>query len=180
MRLGLMRPKGCALAALLVACGSSNAAPQHVTLAAPSASASDGKPVEAPYAENARSAFDAAEALERAGSLNEARTAYEEIARKWAYSLSAKQARERLAHLDARSRVGDVTCQTDAECTVTTKQECCPCCPHSPLATSAKWLAWRDGQCASERCVPCAKKCAPEEKSSAHAICRQNACTLVL
>ncbi len=162
--------------ALVSACGSRNAAPQHVTLAAPSAS--ETRPVEAPYVENARSAFDAAEALERAGSLNEAHTAYEEIVRKWAYSLSAKQARERLAHLDAESRVGDVTCQTDADCTVTTKRDCCPCCVYAPLATSKKWLAWRDGQCAAEHCPACAAKCKPEEQTSAHAICAQNACTL--
>jgi hypothetical protein len=164
-----------ALAVLLVACGSNHAAPQHVTLVAPSAS--ETRPVEAPYAENARSAFDAAEALERAGSLNEARTAYEEIVRKWGYSLSARQARERLAHLDADSRIGDVTCRTDADCTVTMRRDCCPCCAYAPLATSKKWLAWRDGQCASERCV-CNAKCAPEEKPSQRAICRENACTL--
>ncbi len=168
-----MRP---AFAALLVACGSSRAAPQQVTIAAaPSSSAS--APVEAPYVENAREAFDAAEALEKAGSLNEARVAYAEIVRKWAYSRSAKDARERLAQLDAKTRVGDATCQTNDDCAVTTKAECCECCPHAPLATSKKWLAWRDGRCAAERCVPCDKKCAPEIAKPG-AICRENLCTL--
>src|SRR5262249_31053573 len=105
----------------LVACHSESA-PQQVTITAPSTSSSAR--VEAPYVENARPAFAAAEALERAGRTNEARTAYEEIVRKWAYSMSARQARERLAVLNAHdaTTVGDVTCSTDADCTVTTKR----------------------------------------------------------
>jgi hypothetical protein len=163
---------------VVVAACHSESAPQRVTITAPTTSASAH--VEAPWAENARSAFDAAEALERAGRTNEARTAYEAIVRKWAYSMSAREARERLAILDAReiTTVGDVTCNTDADCAVTTKRDCCECCPRKALATSKKWLAWRDQQqCAVEKCAGCDESCRPETGKSA--ACNAGKCALV-
>ena len=161
----------------LVACHSENAAPQNVTIAPPTASASAR--VEAPYVENARTAFDAAEALERAGRINEARIAYEAVARKWAYSLSAREARERLAAIAAHesSTVGDVTCASDADCAVTTRRDCCECCPRRALATSKKWLEWRDAQqCAIEKCAGCDESCPPETGRVAR--CNTGKCTL--
>ena len=162
----------------LVACHSEKAEPKQVTIALPTASSS--APIEAPYVENARSAFDAAEALERAGRTNEARIAYQEIVRKWGYSLSARQANDRLAVLNAHesTTVGDVTCSTDADCTVTTRRDCCECCPRKALATSKKWLDWRDKQqCAIEKCAGCDESCPPETGKSA--ACTNGKCTLV-
>jgi len=162
----------------LAACHSDKAEPNRVTLEAPTTSSSAH--VEAPYVENARSAYDAAEALERAGRTNEARTAYEEIVRKWGYSMSARQARERLAVLSAHesTTVGDVTCSTDADCAVTTRRECCECCPRKALATSKKWLEWRDKQqCAIEKCAGCDESCPPETGRVAR--CNTSKCELM-
>lgn len=162
------------LLVVVVAACHSESTPQRVTIAAPTTSTSAR--VEAPYAENARSAFDAAEALERAGRANEARTAYEAIVRKWAYSMSARQARERLAIMDAResTTVGDVTCQSDDDCAVTTNRECCECCPRRALATSAKWLEWRDAKCPA---CACDESC-PRE-TGRHARCNGGKCELI-
>jgi hypothetical protein len=164
--------------AVAVACHSEKTEPNRVTIAAPTTSSS--APIEAPYVENARTAFDAAEALERAGRTNEAHTAYEEIVRKWAYTMSARQARERLAVLNAHeaTTVGDVTCSTDADCAVTTKRDCCECCPRKALATSKKWLQWRDTQqCAVEKCAGCDESCPPE--TGKRAACNAGKCALV-
>ena len=158
-----MRRAAVFIVALVTACHSEKAEPAQVTIAAPTTSSRAR--VEAPYVENARSAFDAAEALERSGRINEARIAYREVVRKWGYSLSARQARERLAALDAHesTTVGDVTCSTDSDCTVTTRRVCCECCPRKALATSKKWLEWRDSQeCAAEKCAGCDESCPPE------------------
>jgi hypothetical protein len=163
-----------ALVVVLVACHSESASPQ-VTIAPPPPTS---ERIEAPWVENARSAFDAAEALERAGRTNEARTAYEAVARKWASSMSARQARERLAAMNAHesTTVGDVTCNADADCAVTTERECCECCPRKALATSKKWLQWRDGQqCAIMKCG-CDKSCAPETNRVAR--CNAGKCAL--
>ena len=159
----------------LAACHSERAEPNRVTITTPSASIR----VEAPYVENARSAFDAAEALERAGRINEARIAYEEVARKWAYSMSARQARERLAAISAHesTTVGDVTCIADADCAVTTKRDCCECCPRKALATSKKWLEWRDQTCALTKCGGCDESCLPE--TGRRASCNAGKCALV-
>jgi hypothetical protein len=160
----------------LVACNSEKAQAQQVTIAPP---ASTSARVEAPYVENARTAFDAAEALERAGRINEARIAYEAVARKWSYSVSARQARERLDVLAAHesTTVGDVTCSTDADCDVTTKRDCCECCPRKALATSKKWLAWRDGTCLLMKCAGCDESCMPE--TGRRAWCDAGKCALV-
>lgn len=165
------------VAVALVACHSESPAPQHVTIAPPSASPVAS--VEAPYAESARSAFDAAEALERAGRANEARTAYEAIVRKWAYSMSARQARERLAAMSAHesTTVGDVTCSVDADCAVTTKRECCECCPRKALATSKKWLQWSEQACGLKKCGGCDESCPPE--TGARVACITGKCALV-
>ena len=165
------------LAVALVACHSEHAEPNRVTIATPTASTAR---VEAPYVENARTAFDAAEALERAGRINEARIAYEEVARKWSYSLSARQARERLAAISSHqsTTVGDVTCNTDSDCAVTTKRDCCECCPRKALATSKKWLEWRDTQqCAVEKCAGCDESCPPQ--TGFQAVCRAAKCQLI-
>jgi len=160
----------------LLACHSEKAEPAQVTIAAPTTSSSAR--VEAPYVENARSAFDAAEALERSGRINEARIAYQEVVRKWGYSLSARQARERLAALDAHesTTVGDVTCNADGDCTVTTSRECCECCPRKALATSKKWLQWRDQTCKPATCG-CDESCPPETGRSAR--CNAGKCELI-
>ncbi len=162
---------------VLIACHSESAPPTQVTIAPPTATPSEH--VEAPWVENARSAFDAAEALERAGRMNEARTAYEEVARKWAYSSSARQARERLAAMSAHesTTVGDVTCNDDADCAVTTKRDCCECCPRQALATSKKWLKWRDDACGLKKCGGCNESCPPE--TGGRARCDSGKCTLV-
>jgi len=165
-----------ALLVIVAACHSEGT-PNQVTIAAPTTSSS--APIEAPYVENARTAFDAAEALERAGRMNEARIAYEEVARKWAYSLSARQARERLAAMTAHesTTVGDVTCNVDADCAVTTKRDCCECCPRKPLATSKKWLDWRDGTCMLAKCAGCDESCPAETGRVAR--CNMTKCELM-
>lgn len=170
-----MRRALCVVA--LAACHERGAEPNRVTIAAPTTSSSAR--VEAPYVENARTAFDAAEALERAGRINEARIAYEAVARKWSYSRSAREARERLAVIDAHesTTVGDVTCATDADCAVTTKRDCCECCPRKALATSKKWLDWRDGTCTLTKCGGCDESCPPE--TGKRAACTAGKCVLV-
>ena len=61
------------------------------------------------------------------------------------------------------AQIGDTTCKVDNDCAITSKHECCDCCPGEPRATSAAWLAWRDGTwCKSTRCDPCATAACPE------------------
>ena len=43
------------------------------------------------------------------------------------------------------AQIGDTTCDADDQCAITTKHECCDCCAGEARATSAAWLAWRDG-----------------------------------
>lgn len=77
--------------------------------------------------------------------------------------------------------IGDQTCKADADCAITNHSDCCRCCPEQPLATSRKWLAWRDGQCKTTRCEPCANApCEEVESPSAYvSLCRQGRCELV-
>lgn len=161
---------------VIVAACHSESTPNQVTIAAPTTSTSAR--VEAPYVENARTAFDAAEALERAGRINEARIAYEAVVRKWGYSLSAREARDRLAAIAARENatVGDVTCSTDADCAITTKRDCCECCPRKALATSKKWLEWSDHACGLKKCPGCDESCPPETGRTAR--CNAGKCEL--
>ncbi len=82
--------------------------------------------------------------------------------------------------LEPRS-IGDVTCESDVECAVTTRADCCDCCVGPPMATSSAWLAWRDQQlCASTRCEPCGKVKCPDVASASdvRAVCRERACVL--
>ncbi len=147
-------------------------------------------------------AFKAAEALQRDGTKAEARAAFQDVMRKFTYSRWAKEAELRVALIDdspeelrkwahdhrsdERSAgilakldtVGDVTCRVDADCAVTTKRDCCECCPRRALATSKKWLEWRDAtQCPAARCVACEESCKPEE--GRRAACTEGKCALV-
>lgn len=54
------------------------------------------------------------------------------------------------------STTGDVTCERDADCAITTRAACCDCCESAPRATSRAWLDWRDHtMCAPTKCEPC-------------------------
>ena len=78
----------------------------------------------------------------------------------------------------ANDVVGDVTCETDADCAVTTKRDCCACCPRRALATNKKWLQKRDTtECPTYRCIACEESCKPEE--GRQAACTAGKCTLV-
>lgn len=63
--------------------------------------------------------------------------------------------------LSRPTTLGDVTCQGDGDCALTTRADCCDCCASNPMATSRAWLDWRDGTlCKQTRCEPCGKvKC---------------------
>jgi len=174
--------------------------PQQVTLpTAPSAStASTATDVNV---SPAQAAFDAGESLQRDGKKAEARAAFRECARHFPYSRFGKEAELRIAQIDDSPEelgkwaidhrsderaagilakldtVGDVTCRTDADCVVTTKRDCCECCPRRALATSKTWLAWRDTQqCATTRCIGCEESCKPE--TGAHVACNAGKCAL--
>ncbi len=83
----------------------------------------------------------------------------------------------------ARPRaIGDVTCAKTADCTLTTREECCDCCPAEPAAASRAWLAWRDRTlCPQTPCAPCAgAPCAGVADAKAfRAVCEDEQCTLV-
>jgi hypothetical protein len=157
--------------------------------------------------ENARDDYAAAEALVVAGKYADARAAFEEVIRKFAYSRLAKEAELRIAQVDDKlgrpeaiseyrtwaknhpsderasgiavkaSTVGDTTCRVDADCTTTTQRVCCECCPSGPYATSRQWLAWQRTHCTTSPCNPCDKKCAPVDQSAV-ARCNAGQCEL--
>lgn len=85
----------------------------------------------------------------------------------------------RVPRTDLQS-IGDTTCSSDADCAMTTKAECCDCCPSRPMATSAAWLGWRDGkQCAQTRCEPCGKvACVDAETLDLAPMCDRGKCVL--
>jgi hypothetical protein len=174
---------------------------------APVGSASASASSEA-YATNAKKEYEAAEALASSGKLAEAADAFTKVAQRFAYSRFAKEAQLRIAQMDeklgkpeaveeyrawakdhpsderaaailARSKtVGDVTCHADADCAVTTKHDCCECCPSGPYATSKAWLSWEAGQCATVKCAACLNpQCAPVEAARA-ARCKSGSCEL--
>lgn len=78
--------------------------------------------------------------------------------------------------------MGDTTCATDADCTVSTESdECCECCPRA-RATSRKWLAWwvdyKPKSCAGTTCPSCAAEdCMGEQESRFVSVC-QDGCQL--
>ncbi len=79
------------------------------------------------------------------------------------------------------ARIGDTTCETDADCAITATRECCDCCPSEPSVTSRAWLSWRDStQCKQLRCEPCSNApCAAVAPPSAFvATCVRKSCTL--
>jgi hypothetical protein len=190
---------------VVIAAACTPAPEQHVTLAQPQPSASTASDVDAPDAEApspATAAFKDAERLQRDGTKEDARAAFEDIIKKFPYSRWAKEAELRIAQIDKspeemrkwahdhpgderaagiRAQIdtaGDVTCTTDADCAVTTRRDCCECCPRRALATSKKWLEWRDKQqCPAERCAPCEESCKPE--TGARAACNAGKCALV-
>jgi hypothetical protein len=157
---------------------------------------------------NAGDEFAAAEALVSSGKFAEAREAFTAVARRFAYSRFAKESQLRIAQLDeklgkpeavtelrawakdhptderaaailARARtVGDTTCRTDADCAVTTKHDCCDCCPSGPYATSKTWLSWQTGQCATEKCAACLNPQCAALDSSSRARCNGGTCEL--
>ena len=154
------------------------------------------------YAMSAESAFHAAERLQRDGMKAESRAAFADLLRKFPYSRFAKEAQLRVAQIDDSpdelrqwvhdhpkdervpgivaklDTLGDVTCRDDADCAVTTKRDCCECCPRRAVATSKKWLEWRErSQCPAVRCAPCEESCKPE--TGARAACTGGKCTLV-
>jgi hypothetical protein len=176
---------------------------QRVTLPPqPTASASAIDAAPDADVSNAEGAYKAAERIQRDGTKADARAAYQEVLRKFPYSRWAREAELRIALLDDSPEelrkfahdhpsderspgiiakldtVGDVTCSADADCAVTTKRDCCECCPRSAIATSKKWLDWRDKQqCPAARCAPCEESCRPE--TGARAACTNGKCTLV-
>jgi hypothetical protein len=177
---------------------------QHVTLPPQPSASSSVADAAGPDASQsmADGAFKAAETIQRDGSKADARAAFEDVMRKFPYSRWAREAELRVALIDdspdelrkfahdhpsdERSpgilakldTVGDVTCRADADCTVTTKRDCCECCPRRAIATSKKWLDWRDKQqCPAARCAPCEESCNPE--SGARAACADGKCKLV-
>jgi hypothetical protein len=80
------------------------------------------------------------------------------------------------------STIGDVTCERDADCAITTRAECCDCCASAPRATSGAWLDWRDHtMCAQTTCEPCGKvKCPSVEPPSTFRVaCERGQCALV-
>jgi hypothetical protein len=193
------------LVTFAVAC--TPAEPPTTTVPTASASASASAASET-YATNAKEEYAAAEALASSGKLEAARDAFAEVARRYPYSRFAKESQLRIAQMDdklgkpeavaeyrawakdhpsdertaailARSKtVGDTTCHTDADCTITTKHDCCECCPSGPYATSKQWLAWQTGQCATEKCAPCLHpRCAPVEPAM-RARCKSSSCEL--
>lgn len=133
--------------------------------------------------ENAKSDYEAADALLSAGKYDEARAAFDATAKKFPYSKVAVEAELRIVRIDeklgrpeaaselatwaknhrsdpraqafaARARtVGDTTCRTDTDCTTTLQHDCCECCGSGPYATSKAWLAWEADQCAATRCA---------------------------
>ncbi|HEX4513464.1 MAG TPA: hypothetical protein VH054_08010 [Polyangiaceae bacterium] len=170
--------------------------------ASASSSASDAGPDVDVDVATALGAFKAAEALQRDGTKAQARAAFQDVAQKFRYSRWAKEAELRVAQIDDSPEelrqwahdhrsderaadilakldtVGDVTCRVDADCAVTTKRDCCECCPRRALATSKKWLEWRDTtQCPAERCAGCEESCKPED--GLHAVCAEGKCALV-
>jgi hypothetical protein len=189
---------------LLVVIAACTRAPEPRVTLPPQPSASVSVSDAGPDAEPtmASSAFKAAELIQRDGSRADARAAYQDVLRKFPYSRWAKEAELRIALLDDSSEelrkwahdhpsderapgirakvdtVGDVTCRADADCTVTTKRDCCECCPRRAIATSKKWLEWRDRQqCPTTRCAPCEESCPPE--IGPRAACTDGKCTLV-
>jgi hypothetical protein len=153
-------------------------------------------PTETPGTENARSDYEAADALVSAGKYAEARVGFDVTAKKFPYSRFAVEAELRIAQIDeklgrpeaveelatwaknhahdpraqalaARTRtVGDTTCRSDADCTTTTKHDCCECCASGPYATSKTWLAWQSEQCAAARCATCGgAACSPVDST---------------
>jgi hypothetical protein len=162
--------------------GCSPADPPATTVLPPAASSA---PSETPGTENARSDYEAADALVSAGKYAEARAGFDVTANKFPYSRFAVEAQLRIAQIDeklgrpeavgelatwaknhphdpraqalaARTRtVGDTTCHSDTDCTATMKHDCCECCASGPYATSKTWLAWQGEQCAAARCATC-------------------------
>lgn len=158
--------------------------------------------------ENAKTDYDAAEQLVGAGRYAEARAAFEATAKKFPYSRYARDAELRIAQIDeklgrpdaitelatwaknhpsdpraqaiaARAKtVGDTTCAHDTDCTTTTREDCCACCPSGPYATSKTWLAWEDDQCAATKCASCANSVCAPPNTSATARCNQGRCEL--
>jgi hypothetical protein len=74
--------------------------------------------------------------------------------------------------------VGDTTCRSDADCTTTTKDDCCACCPSGPYATSKTWLTWHTQQCASSACASCANRLCGPPDPPVSARCNAGSCEL--
>jgi hypothetical protein len=205
LRLGLSLGGVVAFASLS---GCSPAAePPSATVAPPPTTSATS---EGPATENARSDYEAADALLSAGKYAEARAMFDTVKTKFPYSRVAVEAELRIARIDeklgrpeavielatwaknhphdpraqglgARAQtVGDTTCHRDADCTTTTKHDCCDCCASGPYATSKTWLAWQAEQCAATRCMACAGAMCPADSSvSPSARCNAGTCELV-
>jgi len=190
--------------AFVVVCACSPADPPTTIAPLPEPTASV-----APGTENARTDYEAADTLVTAGKFEEARTAFDVLSKKFPYSRFARDAELRIAQIDEKlgrpealtelatwaknhasdpraqaiaakaKTIGDTTCRSDADCTTTTKYDCCTCCEGPAKATSKQWLTWRAEQCAATRCEACSHGVCGPPGPPASARCNTGRCELV-